>query len=455
MTRLAIIGVGYVGLVTGACLAELGHTITCIEIDPDRLAKLRRGECPIHEPGLPELLVRNRDAGRLRFTDSYADAIPGSEAVFLAVPTPAAADGQADTSYVFRAVDSLLSCAEPGTIVVTKSTVPVGTGDAIEAMVAARGLTGVHVAANPEFLREGSAVHDFMRPDRIVIGADSNSVQQKVAALYAPLEANIICCSRRAAELGKYAANALLATRISFMNEISIICEASAVDVQEVARIVGQDSRIGPAFLQAGLGWGGSCFPKDVRALAVTAAALGCDTPILDAVESINARQRQRAFAALRDAVGDRTDGTVAVLGLAFKPNTDDVRESPALDVIGRLLEEGIRVRAHDPVAIANAKVHLPQVTYCDDIYETVRHCDAVLVATEWREYLMIDWHRVSAVMRGRTIVDGRNVLSPATLVGTGLEQLAFGQAPERRQGHQRTRTPAKPPEPGRSRHSV
>src|SRR5579871_3665775 len=349
MERIVIIGAGYVGLVTGACLAELGHCVTCVEIDPARLSALRQAKCPIHEPDLPRLIARNMRQGRLRFTDCYAETIPSASIVFLTVPTPSAPNGQVDTSYVFAAAQSVFDYAAPGLIVTTKSTVPVGTSDALETLARRHGIADIAIAANPEFLREGSAVADFMRPDRVVIGADTQEIFDRLAALYANLDAPIISCSRRSAELGKYASNAFLAAKISFMNEMAAICERSGADILEIKTIVGGDRRIGPAFLGAGVGWGGSCFPKDVRGLAATALEAGCDTPMLDAVTAINARQRERAFDVLRRAACMYRGPTVGVLGLAFKPHTDDVRESPALDIIGRLLEEGIRVRAHDP----------------------------------------------------------------------------------------------------------
>lgn len=431
MARVSILGAGYVGLVTGAGLAELGHDVVCVESAPERLAVLERGDISIHEPGLSTLIDRHRASGRLRFTGEYARAIPAAEFVFIAVNTPAGPDGAADTTYVFAAVGSMLEHGHAGQIIVTKSTVPVGTGDAIADMVAAAGLRGIDVVSNPEFLREGAAIKDFLAPDRIVVGAESTTAAGRVARLYS-LDTPVVICGRRSAELAKYAANALLATRISFMNEISAICEAADADIGDVARVVGFDRRIGSSYLDAGLGWGGSCFPKDVRALAATAANHGVRTLLLEAAFRVNARQRERMFERLRAAL-ERPHGatpTVAVLGLAFKPNTDDIRESPALDIIGRLVEEGIRVRAHDPVAIDNARRALPNITYCDDPYEAARGGDALLLATEWREYAKLNWQRMRSLMRGRTVVDGRNLLNGSRLTELGFRYLSVGRQP-------------------------
>jgi UDPglucose 6-dehydrogenase len=421
-------GAGYVGLVTGTCLAELGHAVVCLETDPVRLSMLQRGELPIHEPGLGDAINRLTRTGRLRFADDYAAAVPECDFAFIAVSTPAGPDGRADTSFVFAAARSIIEHARPGLIVVVKSTVPVGTADDIAQLIGRAGRADVDVVANPEFLREGSAIRDFAAPDRIVIGASDPAAGRAVAQLYASLDAPVMLCSPRSAELAKYAANALLATRISFINEMSVICDALQADVEEVARIVGADRRIGPAFLKAGLGWGGSCFPKDVRALAASAADRNCPADMLDAVLNVNARQREGAFHRIRSAVGTSDGAVVGVLGLAFKPDTDDLRGSPALDIIGRLLEEGIQVRAHDPVAMPKARAILPNIHYCDDAYEVTRGSDALLLATEWPEYLLLDWARVHTLMRGRVIFDGRNALDREMLSGLGYTYLAFGR---------------------------
>lgn len=432
MSRITVIGAGYVGLVTGGGLAWMGHSVVLLESDRSRLARLIDGHLPIHEPGLAELLAEAREAGRLRFGHDYAAVIPSSDYAFLAVNTPAGPDGEADTRFVFSAVRMLLEHARPGLTLVTKSTVPVGTGDEIERLVSEAGLDGIEVVSNPEFLREGSAVEDFLHPDRIVVGTSRPATAEAVARLYEGLDAAVFVTSRRSAELAKYAANALLATRISFINEIASISEAVGADVEEVARVVGADSRIGPKFLQAGLGWGGSCFPKDLSALAAMAARSGRRAAILEAVIEVNARQRQRTVELLRDATGGREGATVGVLGLAFKPHTDDLRGSPALDIIGRLLEHGVRVRAHDPQAMAHASLLLPTVTLSHEPYDVAEGADALLLATEWPEYLQLDWTRIRRAMRGRLLLDGRNALHGGILRALGFEYRSFGRADDR-----------------------
>jgi UDPglucose 6-dehydrogenase len=428
MTRITVIGAGYVGLVTAAGFAHLGHTVAALETDRHRLASLREGRVPIHEPGLGDLVAGSVAARRLEFGDDYASVIPSSDYVFLAVNTPPRADGSADTSFVLAAVRRLLEFARPGLVIVTKSTVPVGTGDEIEALISEAGIDRIHVASNPEFLREGSAVEDFFRPDRIVVGADEPGIAARVAELYEGVGAPVLLTSQRSAELAKYAANALLATRISFINEVASISEAVGADVDEVARIVGADSRIGPRFLQAGLGWGGSCLPKDLSALAATARQRGRRTPILDAVVHVNARQRERAAELLLSATAGSPAPAVAVLGLTFKPETDDLRGSPALDVIARLLERGARVHAHDPQALGQARLLLPTVHFAPDPYEVMAGVDAVLLATEWPEYLQLDWARIRGAMRGSLILDGRNVLHGGLLRRLGFEYRSFGR---------------------------
>ncbi|MDP9378873.1 MAG: UDP-glucose/GDP-mannose dehydrogenase family protein [Chloroflexota bacterium] len=427
--RIGVIGAGYVGLVTGACFAHLGYRVVCIETDPWRLAMLHRGELPIHEPGLDELVARGRRAGRLDFTSDYVVGLNLADVAFIAVPTPPRPDGQADTSFVLSAVRSALEHAPQGLILVTKSTVPVGTADAITELARRSGRGDVHVVSNPEFLREGSAIRDFLHPDRVVVGASDPEAASVVAGLYESLEAPVITCDWRSSELAKYTANALLATRISFINEISALCEAVGADIEEVGRIVGSDRRIGPDYLGAGLGWGGSCFPKDLRALDAMAAEHGCPAPILRGVREVNERQRGKALALLLAAVRTREEPTVGVLGLAFKPGTDDVRGAPALDVIAGLLGEGVAVHAHDPVASANARREVPDACYCVDPYEVAKGCHALLLATDWAEYLGLDWGRVRSLMRGDTVVDGRNVLDGSILNQLGFRYISFGRS--------------------------
>jgi UDPglucose 6-dehydrogenase len=426
VAQLAIVGAGYVGLVTAACLTEIGHQVTCIEVDKAKLHRLRGGELPIHEPGLSEVVSKHTLHGRLRFTDEYAQ-VAGAEFVFIAVPTPSRKDGAADTSHVLQAVNSLTPHTRPGVVIVIKSTVPVGTGDQIAGLPLVLG-AGLEVVSNPEFLRQGTAVHDFLKPDRVVIGASSRLAAARVARLYASLEVPIVAVDRRSAELAKYAANALLATRISFMNEISHIASAVHADVNEVARIVGMDRRIGPSFLRVGLGWGGSCFPKDLLALSSVATTNGCHTPILQAVYDVNELQREHAAELLLGAVRAIQNPVVGLLGLAFKPNTDDVRGSPALDIAQRLLKEGVTVRAHDPFALVNASHVLPGLDCRTDPYAALDGADALLLATEWEEYGTLDWVLVRETMRGKTVLDGRNALDGVLLAELGFRYLSFGR---------------------------
>jgi UDPglucose 6-dehydrogenase len=425
MASVCVVGAGYVGLVTAACVADLGHRVSCVEIEPGRLAMLRRGRSPISEPGLAEVLMRSSKAGRIRFTDCYADALADASFVIIAVQTPAGARGETDTSFVESAVNEAKPHLRPGGVVMLKSTVPPGTGDAIATALAP---LGVEVVSNPEFLRQGSAIEDFMRPDRIVIGTDSGSAERAVRKLYAGIEAPVFCCSRRSAEMAKYAANAFLAARISLANEVAGICESVGADIGEVTAIVGADRRVGPDFLAAGLGWGGSCFPKDVTALIDTAAGYGRSHDMLDAVYRVNIGQREVACRYLVAAAEERSDPCVAVLGLAFKPNTGDVRGSPALEIIARLLEEGIRVKAHDPVAMHEARRALPNIGYASDPYAAARGADAVLLATEWEDYQRLDWSRVRRSMRGDMLVDGRNVLDSRIVAQAGLRYIGFGR---------------------------
>lgn len=437
MSRVGVVGAGYVGLVTAACLAELGHSVRCLEIDPERLSRLRGGILPIHEAGLDTLVRVNTQAGRLAFTESYLEAIGGSDIAFIAVPTPPAVNGEADTSHVFSALRAINEHAPQHLIVVIKSTVPVGTGDLAQEIADETG-KAVQVVSNPEFLRQGTAVSDFMDPDRIVVGALSQTAAQQVARLYAALEAPVVIASCCSVELAKYTANALLAARISFMNEISSICEVSEADIVDVARIVGLDKRIGSAFLNAGLGWGGSCFPKDVLALKTYASAVGRHPRILQAVYDVNFAQRQKAADKLISAASRSHDPTVAILGLAFKPDTDDIRGSPALDVARLLVARGIRVQVHDPIAMGNSMAVEPDLLYMPDATLAATGADALLLATEWEEYLHLDWSAIRLVMRRSVIVDGRHALDGQRLRDIGFEYYSFGRAGDgkAREGH-------------------
>jgi UDPglucose 6-dehydrogenase len=426
--RITVIGAGYVGLITAAGLAKLGHSITCLEIDTGRLRILEGGGLPIYEPGLGELVSSQRQAGRLAFTDDYSKAIPRSEFAFLTVNTPSRSDGRADLSCVFAAVRSFSRLANPGTTLIIKSTVPVGTADEIEQLIRESDVPNIEVVSNPEFLREGLAIGDFLEPDRIVIGAQSRDAAIRVAHLYDTIEAPVLICRRRTAELGKYVANALLATRISFMNDIAHVCNAAKADIQEVEKIVGSDHRIGPHFLKAGLGWGGSCFPKDLDALAGTATSLGLRLPVVEAAIETNKRQQLWAYEQLMQAKDGAEGFVVGVLGLAFKPDTDDIRNAPAIHLIRRMLDQNVEVRAHDPVAMDHARRLLAGVRYCPDPYEATLGCDALLLATEWSQYSDLDWRRIHTLMRGSVVLDGRNTLNPCHLRSLGFRYLSFGR---------------------------
>jgi UDPglucose 6-dehydrogenase len=435
--KIAIIGTGYVGLVSGACFAEMGIEVACIDIDAGKIERLREGVMPIWEPGLEELVTRNHDAGRLRFSTSFADIAGEVEVVFIAVGTPPGEDGSADLGYVLEAARDIGRVMTRPLVVVTKSTVPVGTSDrvreAIAGELAARGASvEFDVASNPEFLKEGNAVEDFMRPDRVVVGVASERARKAMHRLYKPFMINsyrVIFTDIRSAEMIKYAANAMLATRISFMNDIANLCERVGADVNMVRKGIGTDPRIGSKFLYPGLGYGGSCFPKDVRALIHTAAEHGYRLELLEAVENVNRRQKEVLAAKVRRVFGDDLRGRVmGVWGLAFKPETDDVRQSAALIVIERLLALGATVRVYDPVAMETARVFLGDaVIYCETMYEAVEGADALLLATEWKEFRMPDWDVVVAAMRGREIFDGRNIYDRAELAEKGFNHYGIG----------------------------
>lgn len=424
---VTVLGAGYVGLVTGACLADLGHHVTVVEVDPRRLDALRAGMVPIREQGLDAIVDRQREIGRLTFRATADEEIEASDLVMVAVGTPSRPDGGVDLTYVEAAVRQVAR-TRPDALIVIKSTVPPGTASRMEAIARAEGGTGIRVVSNPEFLREGRAVHDFMYPDRIVIGARDEADADLVTRLYAPLAAVVHNCLPEEAELAKYAANALLAARISFINEVSGIADAVGADVTEVAAIVGSDARIGPAFLAAGLGWGGSCFPKDVHGLASVAADLGLDAPMLRATIEANDLQRRRALSAVLAAVEGIAEPRVAVLGVAFKPQTDDVRESPALWLATALHERGIAVRVTDPWALANAERHGPRMTYTIDPMHAVAGADVTILATEWPEFVALDWAEVAARMRGSAVLDARNALDAAAIRRAGLTYRSLGR---------------------------
>ncbi|WP_298815221.1 UDP-glucose/GDP-mannose dehydrogenase family protein [uncultured Chloroflexus sp.] len=430
MKNICVVGTGYVGLTTGVCFADLGHSVTCIEIDLHKLELLRSGKSPIFEPGLEEVQERNMRAGRLRFTDDYAVGIPEAEFIFITVGTPMGEDGAADLTYVKAAARSIGKYLRSGSIIIDKSTVPVGTGDMVENIIAEHVGPDVKfdVVSNPEFLREGSALSDFFKPDRIVLGAKNREAAQRVAALHETLGAPIIITDLRTAEMIKYASNAFLATRISFINEIAQICERLGADVREVARGMGADKRIGPHFLEAGVGYGGSCFPKDVLALYHMAASAGCHPQLLQAVMDINSDARKRFVKKVETVLGDLTGRLIGVLGLSFKPNTDDMREAPSVDIINALLKKGARVKAYDPVAMPRAEELLPTVTFTATAYDVAKDADALLLVTEWNEFKQLDWQRIKRYMRQPVVIDGRNLYDPREMRSLGFIYWGVGR---------------------------
>ena len=431
MRKICVIGVGYVGLVTGTCFADLGHEVICLDIAEERIEKLKRGEMPIYEPGLEELVVRNVAAGRLCFTTNYADAVSDADFIFIAVQTPSGVDGEADLDYVRAAAQSISQVLSKYAIIINKSTVPVGTGDSVAEILQEHGKKpGIDfdVVSNPEFLSEGSAVYDFQQPDRVVLGSTNPEAADKVAQLYLPLRCTIMTTDLRTAEMIKYASNAFLATRISFINEIATICEKVGADVKEVAAGMGMDRRIGKAFLNAGLGFGGSCFPKDVKALTWLAQINGCHPQLLRAVMDINRDQRRQVLGKLREMLGTIHGKTIGLWGLAFKPNTDDVREAAALDIIHLLQLEGARIRAYDPVAMESARRWLKNVEFCPDAYAVAEGADVVVLVTEWNEFKQLDLARVAAAMKQKILIDGRNIYDPERMAQLGFEYRGIGR---------------------------
>ncbi len=431
--KVAVIGTGYVGLVAGVCLAELGHDVVCVDKDEKKIATLEGGGLPIYEPGLEELVPRNVAAGRLSFTTGLADAVRAAEVVFIAVGTPPGEDGSADLRHVQAVAEAIGDALDGFKVIVVKSTVPVGTCDRVRAIVASRSKEHFAVVSNPEFLREGVAVADFLEPDRIVIGVSVPEAEAAMRALYAPLTdkgARLIAMDVRSSELTKYAANAMLATRISFMNEIANLCERVGADVENVREGIGSDGRIGPAFLKAGIGYGGSCFPKDVKALMRTAREYTAELEILAGVERVNETQKLKVVRAITEDFGDDLTGKrFALWGLAFKPDTDDMREAPAVRIAQALTEAGAVVVAYDPVARHTAEIELGDtVTYAANPYEAVEGADALILATEWRELADPDWDRVQALLAAPNVYDGRNLWEPAALKARGFQYRGIGR---------------------------
>lgn len=431
MSKICVIGTGYVGLVTGACFADLGNSVVCLDVDPNRINKLLEGIMPIYEPGLEEVVSQNVKAGRLVFTTDYPAALQEAEFAFIAVGTPSGVDGEADLQFVRSAAESIADLVDHPIIVVNKSTVPVGTGDWVADIITRRRAgrpLDFNVVSNPEFLREGSAINDFMYPDRVVLGSLDIQAAQKVAQIYLSLRCPVMVSDLRTAEMIKYASNAFLATRISFINEIANICEELGADVREVSRGMGLDKRIGPAFLDAGLGWGGSCFPKDVKALAHMAVLHGTQPQLLQAVMEINRNQRRRAVLKLRRALGSLDQKVIAVMGLSFKPNTDDIREAPALEIIHLLENEGAVIQAYDPQAMDAARETLPRVRLFDTPYQAAEGADALILATEWNEFKQLDFERVRSLMRQPVIMDARNLWDPERMRSLGFRYFSVGR---------------------------
>lgn len=433
--RITMVGTGYVGLVSGACFSEFGHEVICVDKDASKIERLKRGEIPIFEPGLDALVQTNAKAGRLSFSTDLAEAVPGSEAIFIAVGTPSRrGDGHADLQYVYAAAEEIGSLMSDYAVVVNKSTVPVGTGKEVEARIKAlNSALEFDVASNPEFLREGSAIEDFMRPDRVVVGTTSERAREVLRRLYRPLslrETPILFTERATSELIKYAANSFLATKISFINEMADLCEVVGANVQEVAKGIGLDGRIGSKFLHAGPGYGGSCFPKDTLALLKTAEDTDVPLRIVEAVVEVNNARKQGLAGRVSKALGGDLKGKkVAILGLTFKPNTDDMRDSPSLDLIPALIDAGATVSAYDPEGTEQAKPLLPEITYCEGAYETMQDADALVLLTEWNAFRALDLARVKSLMASPIMLDFRNVYQPEEVRNAGFQYSSIGRA--------------------------
>jgi UDPglucose 6-dehydrogenase len=432
--RVAMIGTGYVGLVSGACFSNFGHDVVCVDKDASKIDRLKRGEIPIYEPGLDRLVADNVAAGRLTFTTDLRAAMPGAESVFIAVGTPSRrGDGFADLTYVYDAASEIADNLSNYAVVVTKSTVPVGTSRRVEEIIRTRRPTAeFDVASNPEFLREGSAIEDFQRPDRVVVGVEGERARNIMRALYRPLFLNdktpFVFTSRESSELIKYAANAFLAMKITFINEMADLCENSGADIQDVARGIGLDGRIGSKFLNAGPGYGGSCFPKDTLALVRQAAEYNAPTRLIEAVVDVNAQRKKRMAEKIIAALDGVKGKTVAVLGVTFKPNTDDMRDSPSLDIIPALQAAGARVHAFDPEGMHEAEKLLPGVTWAKSTYETMNGADGVVILTEWNEFRALDFAKMKASLKRPVLIDLRNIYTPREVAEAGFEYHSIGR---------------------------
>ena len=432
MKQICVVGVGYVGLVTAACFADLGNQVVALDVDEQRVENLKKGIMPIYEPGLEELVKRNIKSGRVRFTTSYEDALKGAEFAFIAVGTPSGTDGSADLQYVDSAARSIAKNMTAPLVIINKSTVPIGTGDWVADIVKSAQPEPIEfaVVSCPEFLREGSAIADFMGPHRNVIGSLDKDAANKVAQLHLPLRAPIVITDLRTAEMIKYASNAFLATKISFINELADLCELVGADVKEVAAGMGYDARIGRHFLDAGLGWGGSCFPKDVKALAFMAEEKGLNPRILNTVMDVNYDRRKTVADQVEKMLGGDLNGkTVGLLGLAFKENTDDMRDAPAVDIADALIAKGAHVRGYDPVARKTAAPLMPNVEICDEVYAMTKGCDALIVVTPWNEFKQLDLEKAKELLNSPVIFDGRNIYDPALMRSMGFKYRAMGRA--------------------------
>lgn len=431
--KIAVVGTGYVGLVTGTCFAETGNQVTCVDINQEKVQQMQAGKIPIYEPGLDDLFQRNTQEGRLHFTTSLKEGIEGAKVIFLALPTPPGADGSADLKYILQVANDLGPILSDYTVIIDKSTVPVGTSDKVRAAIAKKATVDFDVVSNPEFLREGVAVEDFMKPDRVVIGTQSDRAKDLMSRLYAPLvrQGNpIIFMDERSAELTKYAANAFLATKITFMNEIANLCELVGANVDEVRKGIGTDSRIGKRFLFAGIGYGGSCFPKDVQALAKTSAENNYEFKILDSVMKVNENQKTKLIPHLaKHFKGDLAGKKIAMWGLAFKPYTDDIREAPALYNIDALLELGATVSAYDPEAMGHVKQLMgDKITFTKNPYEALEDADALLIVTEWPQFRTPDFDRMDSLLKNKVIFDGRNLYELNQMQELGYTYYSIGR---------------------------
>ncbi len=426
--KITIIGAGYVGLVTGACFAELGNDVTCVDIDKGKVSKLNNGVMPIYEPGLKEVISKNKP--RLRFTADLNGAIKNSEIIFICVGTPPKKSGEADLSYVEGVAKTIAEAMDSYKLIVEKSTVPVETGKKVMETIRAYNSHGAEfdVVSNPEFLREGSAVHDFMNPDRIVIGAETERARKAMEKLYAPLKAPIMNTDIKSAEIIKHASNSFLAAKISFINAVANICEITGADVEKVAEGMGMDRRIGKSFLNAGIGYGGFCFPKDVEAFVNISRKLGYDFRMLKEVQSINNKQKEGFIKKIEKSLWVIKDKSIGVLGLSFKPNTDDMRFAPSVDIIRALLSEGAKIKAYDPEAMENSRKLIRNAEYCSDPYEAAKDCDALIILTEWDEFKKMDIGKIKSALKNPLIIDGRNIFSLEYMQGRGIRYISMGR---------------------------